>query len=87
MERGNPARLLEQAARDGRAEHAGWRVRRDGSRFWAEVVITALRDDAGAVIGFAKLTRDLTAQRAAEEHARELAAAEAPTWRSRPSSR
>ncbi len=77
IQAGKPARLLEQAARDGRAQDEGWRVRRDASRFWAEVVATALRDDAGAVVGFAKLTRDLTAQRAAEEHARHLAATEA----------
>src|SRR5438034_1410825 len=59
---GKPARLLAIAARDGRVEDEGWRVRKDGARFWAEVMITALRDSEGAVIGFAKVTRDLTAR-------------------------
>src|SRR6266516_867457 len=57
---GKPARLLALAAREGRAEDEGWRVRKDGSRFWANVTITALRDSDGAVIGFAKVTRDAT---------------------------
>jgi PAS domain S-box-containing protein len=68
-----PARLLEVASRDGRVEDEGWRVRRDGGRFWANVVITALRDDAGALTGFSKVTRDVTERRRAEEalgHAR-----------------
>jgi PAS domain S-box-containing protein len=62
-----PARLLSQARDEGRAEHSGWRVRRDGSRFWADVVITALRDDEGTLTGFAKVTRDMTAAHRAEE--------------------
>src|SRR5205807_8485010 len=66
VEAGKPARMLALAARDGRVEDAGWRVRRDGSRFWADVVITALRDPAGSVIGFAKVTRDPTERRRAE---------------------
>jgi len=66
---GVPERLLAAAADQGRAECQGWRVRRDGSRFWADVVITALRDESGALIGFAKLTRDLTERRAREEQA------------------
>src|SRR5713226_8396739 len=57
---GRPARLLALAAREGRAEDEGWRIRKDGSRFWANVIITAMRDSDGAVIGFAKVTRDLT---------------------------
>jgi PAS domain S-box-containing protein len=72
-----PQSELEAAAREGRFEDEGWRVRKDGSRFWANVVITALRNDAGAPIGFAKVTRDLTARREAEEQARRLAAEEA----------
>ena len=48
------------AETDGRFEDEGWRMRKDGSRFWANVVITALRDDDGALIGFSKITRDLT---------------------------
>ena len=55
------------AARDGRVEDEGWRVRKDGTRFWANVVITALRDPAGTLVGFAKVTRDLTERRRAEE--------------------
>src|ERR1043166_4758465 len=51
---------LEVAARTGRFEDEGWRVRKDGSRFWANVFITALRDDRGRLVGFAKVTRDLT---------------------------
>ncbi|HEX7842922.1 MAG TPA: PAS domain S-box protein, partial [Kofleriaceae bacterium] len=59
-ETGKPARLLATALRDGRTEDIGWRVRKDGSQFWASAVITALRDRGGAHIGFAKVTRDLT---------------------------
>ncbi len=61
-----PAWELEVAARDGRVEDEGWRVRQDGTRFWANIVITALRDQAGGLVGFAKVTRDLTERRAAE---------------------
>ena len=57
---GKPERELEVAARDGRLEDEGWRIRRDGSRFWANVIITALRGDGGKLIGFAKVTRDFT---------------------------
>jgi PAS domain S-box-containing protein len=74
---GWPQRELEYARRDGRFEDEGWRVRKDGSRFWANVVFTALRSPDGQLVGFAKVTRDLTARRAAEEQARELAAVEA----------
>jgi len=63
---GKPARLLAIAARDGRVEDEGWRVRKDGSRFWADVIITALRDSDGSVIGFAKVTRDSTKRKEAE---------------------
>ncbi|MFZ5892729.1 MAG: PAS domain S-box protein [Myxococcota bacterium] len=58
---------LEHASLEGRFEDEGWRVRKDGSRFWANVVITALRDASGTVVGFAKVTRDLTERRAAEQ--------------------
>ena len=67
---GKPARELDIAAREGRVEDEGWRVRKDGTRFWASVVITALRDDAGRLRGFGKVTRDMTARKAAEERAR-----------------
>jgi PAS domain S-box-containing protein len=74
---GKPAQHLEVAALAGRMEDNGWRVRKDGSRFWANVVITALRDADDRLVGFAKVTRDLTARRDAEEQARRLAAEEA----------
>ncbi len=67
---------LAAAASAGRFEDEGWRVRKDGSRFWANVVITALRDEAGALVGFAKITRDLTERRLAEERRLLLAQAE-----------
>jgi PAS domain S-box-containing protein len=65
---------LEVAAREGRFEDEGWRMREDGTRFWANVVITALRDGEGTLVGFAKVTRDLTERRRAEEERRVLAA-------------
>lgn len=74
IEAGYPAYELETAAREGRFEDENWRVRKDGSRFWANVVITALHDERGRLVGYAKVTRDLTARRAAEEQARRLAA-------------
>ncbi len=58
-----PARLLELAARQGSAEHAGWRVRADGSLFWAYVIITAIRDEHSELTGYVKLTRDLSSVR------------------------
>jgi len=63
---GVPEELLESARLEGRAENEGWRVRKDGTRFWADVVITALETD-GEIVGFAKVTRDMTARRAADE--------------------
>lgn len=71
---GRPQRLLDIARREGRVEDEGWRVRKDGTRFWADVVISALRDDAGEIVAFAKVTRDLTERRAAEDQKRALAA-------------
>jgi PAS domain S-box-containing protein len=65
-ESGLPARALETAAREGKFENEGWRVRKDGSRFWAYVVIDPIRGPSGQVIGFAKITRDLTERRAHE---------------------
>jgi PAS domain S-box-containing protein len=64
-----PERELEIATRDGRVEDEGWRIRKDGTRFWANVVITALRDDSGTLVGFAKVTRDLSERREAEQRA------------------
>jgi PAS domain S-box-containing protein len=60
IESGVPARLLETAIANGSAPAEGWRVRKDGSQFWASVLITAIRDDRGELLGFARLTRDLT---------------------------
>ncbi len=71
---GIPQRGLETARRNGRYETEGWRVRKDGSRFWAHVVVDAISDDDGVVIGFAKITRDMTERQAAQralEEARE----------------
>ena len=74
---GFPQHELEVAALEGRFEDEGWRVRKDGSRFWANVVITALRNSDGQLVGYAKVTRDLTARREAEAQARRLAAEQA----------
>jgi PAS domain S-box-containing protein len=63
---GRPARALAIAAREGRYEAEGWRVRKDGTRFWAHVVIDAIHDDMGELIGFAKITRDLTEKKKAD---------------------
>jgi PAS domain S-box-containing protein len=62
---GLPARALAIADREGRFEHEGWRVRKDGGRFWAHVVIDPIRDPSGKLIGFAKVTRDLTEKHSA----------------------
>jgi PAS domain S-box-containing protein len=66
----HPAEELRIAAQDGRYEEEGWRIRKDGSRFWANILITALRDEDGGLVGFGKVSRDLTARRLAEEQAR-----------------
>ncbi|HEX3474060.1 MAG TPA: ATP-binding protein [Kofleriaceae bacterium] len=69
---------LEAAVRDGRFEDEGWRIRSDGTRFWANVVITAIHDAAGSLVGFAKVTRDLTERKHSEdERAARLAAEQA----------
>jgi PAS domain S-box-containing protein len=68
---GKPQELLSIAMAQGRVEDEGWRVRKDGSRFWADVVITAINDPNGRPIGFAKITRDMTAKRQAEETLRQ----------------
>ena len=64
---GIPARALQTARDTGRFHAEGWRVRKDGSRFWASVVIDAIRDDAGELIGFAKVTRDITERQEAQD--------------------
>jgi PAS domain S-box-containing protein len=62
-----PQRELEIAAKEGRLEDEGWRLRKDGSRFWANVIITALRDETGRLVGFGKVTRDYTEKLRANE--------------------
>jgi PAS domain S-box-containing protein len=64
---GEPQRILASAIAKGSFEGEGWRVRKDGSRFWASVVVTALRDTTGSLRGFAKVTLDLTSQRLNQE--------------------
>ncbi len=66
---GKPEWELEVVERDGRIEDEGWRIRKDGTRFWANVVITALRDDHGTLVGFAKITRDLTERMEGQQRA------------------
>lgn len=70
--RNRPGSLLWAAEREGEARDEGWRVRKDGSRFWAEVLITALRDGRGQLAGFAKLTRDISERKRTEDEIRRL---------------
>lgn len=72
IDRGWPEHELKVAAAEGRFEDEGWRVRKDGSQFWANVVITALHNDAGKLWGFSKITRDMTERKKAEDNARRL---------------
>src|SRR2546426_12143219 len=67
IERGKPHRVLQAAATYGRVEDTGWRLRRDGTLFWANVVMTALHDPNGDLIGFGKVTRNLSQRKWAEE--------------------
>ena len=75
-EAGVPRQVLEAAEKEGRFEAEGWRVRKDGTKFWANVIVEAIHDDSGALIGFAKVTRDLTermeAQRQIEQSREQL---------------
>jgi PAS domain S-box-containing protein len=81
IDAGKPAYELEVAAREGRYEEEGIRLRKDGTAFWASVVLTAVRDEGGSLLGYAKVTRDLTERRAAQQRAladaRRLAESEA----------
>jgi PAS domain S-box-containing protein len=70
---GKPARELATAAETGRYEEEGWRVRKDCSRFWANVVITAIRDQAGKLLGFAKITRNITERKRQDDRLRAVA--------------
>jgi PAS domain S-box-containing protein len=65
--RNHPAFELDGAVRDGRYEEEGWRIRKDGTRFWAQVTITAIRDEQGKLVGFAKVTRDLTERKQSQD--------------------
>ena len=69
--------MLATAARTGKYESEGWRVRKDGSTFWANAVVNAIHDPEGRLLGFAKVTRDLTERRAAEERLRQAQKMEA----------
>ncbi len=69
--KGLPGRVLSTAAAEGRYEAEGWRVRKDGSRFWASIVVDAIKNEQGEVEGFAKVTRDITERRSAQEALRE----------------
>jgi PAS domain S-box-containing protein len=69
---GKPARELSKAAEQGRNEDEGWRVRQDGTRFWANAVLSAVRDGEGKLVGFVKITQDLTARREAQAKDRQL---------------
>jgi PAS domain S-box-containing protein len=71
--RGYPDLALEMAANAGQHEDEGWRVRKDGSKFWANVVMTAMKDETGKLNGFARVARDLTERKAAEEQLRKIA--------------
>jgi PAS domain S-box-containing protein len=71
VEAGLPAQELAVAAREGHYETQAWRLRKDGTRFWANVTLTAIRGAEGELLGFAKITRDMTAQKAAEEAAQQ----------------
>jgi PAS domain S-box-containing protein len=72
VERGHPAHELEIAKEQGRYEEEYWRLRKDGSRFWASITITRLNDEAGKLIGFSKVTRDLSERKLAEESLRHV---------------
>jgi PAS domain S-box-containing protein len=69
---GIPARALKEAAQNGRFEAEGWRVRKDGTKFWANVIIDRIVDDAGNLVGFAKVTRDITERKEAQDQLRRV---------------
>jgi len=73
VQRGRPEMELKAATAEGRSEDEGWRMKKDGSRFWANEVITAMRDQGGSLVGFGKVMRDLTERKRAEEKAAQQA--------------
>ena len=77
VQAGKPERNSRWPRAEGRYEEEGWRLRKDGSRFWASVVVAALRDADGNLRGFSKITRDMTERKQAEENARRLLQEEA----------
>src|SRR5690606_32516405 len=70
---GLPGKLLEKAKQEGTAIHEGWRVRKDGTSFWGSVVITAIYDEEKQLIGFSKVTRDLTESKIANDQVKQYA--------------
>ena len=73
LEAGKPDQELAIAAREGRVEDEGWRLRKDGTRFWANTIVSVMRESDGRIHGFAKVTRDMTRPREAEEDLRQSA--------------
>jgi len=73
---GEPQAILDEAARAGRAEHESWHVRKDGSRFWAHEICTPIRDEDGQLLGFTKVSRDMTVHRMLEQQQEESLARE-----------
>lgn len=67
LQAGKPERLLKEAALNGRVEDIGWRLQKNGTRFWADVVLTAIRDESGELLGFGKVTRDLSERKRVED--------------------
>lgn len=72
-EKGTPEQLLQRAREEGKAVHEGWRLRSDGTRFWGSIVLTALHDKENNIIGFSKVTRDLTERKLADDKLRDYA--------------
>ena len=72
-ESGLPFKLLERARQEGKAIHEGWRMRKDGTTFWGSIVLTALHDDQDRILGFSKVTRDLTERKEAEDRLKDYA--------------
>jgi PAS domain S-box-containing protein len=76
VEQGLPAKVLQTAREEGHYQGEGWRIRKDGSRFWSSVVVTPLRNDRGSIVGFSKITRDMTERKVllerVQQHAEEL---------------
>jgi len=72
QKKGIPERLLKKANTDGRVEDTRWRVRKDGTKFWGNVILTAMHDEKGTIIGFSKITKDLTEKKNTEQKLKRL---------------